>query len=143
MQQPVQQRAARPLRSKPPSRATKTRSGSRRKRGAARSALGDDENPAGDGAAPHTAKICAAILRESEERRVLLQKGDGHGEVGGEVGEVVVQGGLRLQRGGGVRRVQLRVLVEEVKKGENRDEARRGLGPLEFCGGGRGEGGTG
>lgn len=36
------------------------------------------------------------------------------------------------ERGGGVRRVQLRVLVEEVKNGENRGDARRNLAPRGF-----------
>ena len=30
-----------------------------------------DRNPAGDGAAPHTAKICAAILRETKKKGIL------------------------------------------------------------------------
>ena len=58
--------------------------------------------------------------------------------------EIAVRKEPRLQRGllravaevaerrGGFRRVQLRVLVEEVQKGENRGDARRDVAPRGF-----------
>ena len=63
------------------------------------------------------------------------------GEIGGDGAESAVRGEPRLQREllravaerrGGFRRVQLRVLVEEVKNGENRGDARRDLAPRGF-----------
>lgn len=85
--------------------------------------------------------------RSCERRRkrgILLQKVGRNGEIVGDAVEIAVQKETRLQRGllravaevaerrGGFRRVQLRVLVEEVKKGENRGDARRDVAPRGF-----------
>lgn len=147
MQQPVQQRPARFLQSRLSLRATKTRRGTRRYRCDGRNAGdeddGDDGGDASDGAAPQTAKICAAILRETKKKAVLLQTVGADSEVGGDVAELAVRKEARLQgellravaeRGSRFRRVQLGVLVEEVKNGENRGNARRDLGGGGLCG---------
>ena len=139
-QQLVQQRYVAALRSTRPRIPTNTRRDRRKNRGQTTC-----EPPSGASAprragAPSSARICAAILLRRGDQSVLLQELRTDAEIRGDRAEVAVRQQTRLashlqravaERRGGFRRVQLRVLVEEVKNGENRGDPRGHVGLCE------------
>lgn len=102
------------------------------------------EAPRGPAPRPRRRRCARRSCERGRREGVLLQKVGRNGEIGGDAVEIAVRKEPRLQRGllravaevaerrGGFRRVQLRVLVEEVQKGENRGDARRDVAPRGF-----------
>lgn len=83
------------------------------------------EAPRGPAPRPRRRRCARRSCERGRKRGILLQKVGRNGEIGGDAVEIA-------ERRGGFRRVQLRVLVEEVKKGENRGDARRDVAPRGF-----------